>query len=289
MFKSLKFSKPKTPGYGISKDFYLTVLCCGSPLPILSDVIHPTGADQAIEGFGVPLDPRLGKECLNYPMERGAYAFATKDRKTVLRSIVVSVDDAHFQPQAIVQQDELRESAEELKERIRCAKNLVQLCFEIHDPMVAPAMQFLLQIAAKLGTLSKGCIADPLSCRYALPEEVLHAAQIKSMYAPVHVSVHHRLAGGFVSCQTRGLAKFALPEIAVAQVSEVVAGAAEQLLMNVVQRQLDGSLVAVGDRIGTKAAQFRVHACSSGTWELIPEVGTTDEALSAWVASSSPN
>ena len=50
-----KFAKPKNPGYGISKNFYLSVLAGHAQLPSPDEIANPQGARGAVEGFLAPL------------------------------------------------------------------------------------------------------------------------------------------------------------------------------------------------------------------------------------------
>ena len=90
--------RQKTPGFGISKDFYITVLAATAQLPSILEVVEPHGAFGAIEGFGVPLSRDKQKEDLTRPMERGVYGLATRNRETVLRLVVIPKEEAGFDP-----------------------------------------------------------------------------------------------------------------------------------------------------------------------------------------------
>ena len=87
-----KFAKPHGPGFGISKSFYLSVLAGSPALPPISAIINPKGTNGALEGFGVPLVAGKDKAILDSPMLRGTYALAGKDRKTVVRLMVMSAE-----------------------------------------------------------------------------------------------------------------------------------------------------------------------------------------------------
>lgn len=100
--KAFQFSKPKNPGFGISRDFYLSVLSSRATLPTMLEILNPAGAAGAVEGFGAPLMEGADKAALSRPLERGVYVLASKDRKTVLRMRVLSKEEAGFDPSAFV-------------------------------------------------------------------------------------------------------------------------------------------------------------------------------------------
>ncbi|MBI3722130.1 MAG: hypothetical protein HY248_06210 [Fimbriimonas ginsengisoli] len=97
--RGLQFGRPKGPGYAISSDFYITVLSARPTLPPLLQVINPHGEGGAVEGFGVPLGGETAPGRLAQPITRGAYALATRDRKTVLKMLVLSKEEASFNPE----------------------------------------------------------------------------------------------------------------------------------------------------------------------------------------------
>src|SRR5688572_11612277 len=136
------FGKPKTPGFGISKAYYLSVLSAKATLPQIVEVVNPKGSDGAVEGFGAPLMTDSTKDDLQKPMSRGAYAIASKDRKTVLKLIVVPKEEAGFDPDAFLRSPQAAALPQDMANRIRATWSLLQLTFESHDPMVYPALDF---------------------------------------------------------------------------------------------------------------------------------------------------
>src|SRR5436190_1574007 len=102
----LRFSRPKGPGFGISGGYYLSVLSSHATLPRIIEVINPTGDGGAVTGFGAPLALDATKQALAEPMSRGAYVLASKDRKTVLKMLVMSKDETGFDPEAVARHSE---------------------------------------------------------------------------------------------------------------------------------------------------------------------------------------
>src|SRR5438046_2175327 len=100
-----KFTQ-KTPGFGISKNFYLTVLSAKAALPRVLEVVGPKGADGAVEGFGAPLSQDAKKEDLQRAIERGHYVIASKNRQTVLKLTVVPKEEAGFDPEPFLRRRE---------------------------------------------------------------------------------------------------------------------------------------------------------------------------------------
>jgi hypothetical protein len=287
-------SKPKTPGFGISKQFYLTVLAAKATLPTLVELINPKGEQGGVKGFGVPLSSGASKDTLTQPMSRGAYALATIDRKTVIRCLVVSKEEAGFDPDAFALSAEAIQAEPELVARIRGAWTLVQMGFESHDPMVKPALDFMVELCARLGKLTDGSIADPIGQRYFLPEELDEVAQDK-IDALFHVSIRTRQEQQGIRAFTLGMQKFGLAEFEVAELQEADLKAAEAFLYSLCQSELNGRLAEVGDKVGAKRQPFQV--CEGGhsrdlwegiaCYELVPNTGVTaGETLRSWLEES---
>ncbi len=290
----LRFSKPKTPGFGLSQNFYLTVLAARASLPTVEQVIHPKGEGGAVEGFGVPLSKSATKEDLHRPLQRGAYALSAKDRKTVIRCLVLSKEEAGFDPETFAQSSLAASASAEMIARIRGTWSLIQFCFESHDPMVAPALDFLIELLRRLGELTDGVIADPISKRYLLPNELPILVVENEITAAFHVAVHFRPENKFVRCYTLGLQKFGLSELEIADVPDSLCKETEAFLLSLCQAELNGSVARVGDLVGDKKAPFLV--CEGGLdrslWEgiecieLVPSTNrSVSESLQAWMVS----
>lgn len=289
-----KFSKPKTPGYGISQQYYLTVLAAKASLPAIEDVVHPRAHNGAVEGFGVPLSADAGPDDLQRPMERGAYAVATRDRKTVLKCLVLSKEEAGFDPETFANSVVAMFAQPELVARIRATWSLIQLSFETYDPAVAPSADFLLRIAAKVAELTDGVIADPIAQRYFMPDEISGNSP-ETIDAVVHIAVRQQPTGPNVRVATLGMQKFLLPEYSIADVPERLATVGEAFLLSLAQSHFRGKIPTLGDRVGAKGAPFLVCESvydprmddGSQQWELVPgRKATAEESLLAWAAET---
>ncbi len=292
----LRFSKPKNPGFGIDKDYYLSVLASSSVLPPILAVVNPGGDGGAVPGFGAPLATEATKQELSEPLHKGAYAVTTKDRKTVLQMLVVSKEEAGYDPEAFARSDLAAGADPELLARLRGTWNLVQFRFKSHDPAVFPALQFLLSVCVRLASLSEGVVADPISQRYMLPQDALHptlgdpAFDVRDLVA---VKVAGDDAG--LSVYTLGMQKLTLPEFEILGVSEVAEENAMRFLLGLCQWVLRGNLVQPGAKLGDPQApmQAAVGGFDRARWEgtpclelLPPTRMTADEALAVWRQNS---
>lgn len=287
-----QFSKPKNPGFGIARGFYLTVLASRAVLPSLLEIVNPQGSGGAIEGLGAPLSPESSKEALALPLARGAYAIATKDRKTVLKTLVINRDEAGFDPEAFAQSSLALTADPELLARVRATWTLVQLMFESHDAMVYPAADFLLKVAARLAELSDGVVGDSIAQRYLLPEAVFHQPRLDPRIdARDHVVADFVLKPDGLHAFTRGLQKFALPELEILSVGESDQEIAARFLLVLSQTILLGDLVKNGERFGSNRMPFeaREGGFDRAMWEGIPVLellpptsATSSEALHEW-------
>jgi hypothetical protein len=202
-------------------------------------------------------------------MTRGIYGFASKDRKTALDVRVFSKEEAGFDTEAVARHSEKLGIGGDLLNRIRGTWNIIQIRFESHDPMVYPALDFTLGLASRLGSLSEGAIADPVSQRYLLPEDVFLKPRINPLVdAREHVAVHMRATSSGIQAYTKGLQKFALPEIEVLSLSPGSELPAERLLLGASQAILEGKLLSPGQRIGR--FEVREGGFDRSLWEGIP-------------------
>ncbi|MEZ0324418.1 MAG: hypothetical protein ACAH95_00805 [Fimbriimonas sp.] len=292
--RAWQFSKPKTPGFGISSAYYLSVLSSRATLPPIREVVNPKGTGGAVEGFGVPLMAGSDKDDLDRPMERGAYALASKDQKTVLRLMVISKEEAGFDPEAITRSAMAAQLGPEEMARIRATWTLCQLTFESHHPMVAPGLDFLLGVAERLGTLCEGMIADAVSQRYLLPEQVFAKRRplVKlAIYPEEHVSINFRAREDGIHAYTLGLQKFVFPELEISNLFEGDEEAAALGLLWLAQQMLNGAKVEAGFEVGAPTMPFEIShgGFDKGLWEgtpvfelLPPTTVTSSEAVQAW-------
>jgi hypothetical protein len=282
-----RFSRPKGPGYGISREFYLSVLAATARLPAILDVIEPAGAGGAIKGFGAPLREGASKDELGRPMERGAYVLASPDRKTVLKLLVVPKDEAGFDPDALLSSQIAASIPPELFARIRATWTLLQLAFEAHDPEVFPSVDFLLDVASRLGALTGGAVADPLSEAYHLPERLRVGAQ-RPIDASNVVRVVWRPPG---YAFTLGMRKFALPEFEIDRLASSDGPLAERFLYGLCQGVLVRGPLEPGDRVGSRRAPLlvgeggldRARWEGVAVYELLPVKGAdVSAAMRSW-------
>lgn len=294
--KPWKFSRPKGPGFGISRQFYLSVLCSRASLPSILDVLNPKGEDGAVAGFGAPLTGDTDKSVLARPMQRGAYVVASRDRKTVLRMLVLSPQEAGWDPEFFARSFEAQRADPDLVARVRGTWNLAQLNFESHDPEVYPSLDFLLGVVARLADLSDGVVADPMAQRYRLPYQLQVPDRVDpKIDARDHVSVQFRSTATGEHAYTLGMQKFGLPEYEILGLREADEAVATRFLQAVNQRVLLGDLTENGDRfgVGKLALEARAGGLDRGMWEgvpvfeLIPPTGQPIQAcLEAWQAAS---
>lgn len=291
-----KFAKPKGPGFGVSKRFYLSVLAARAQLPAILEVVNPDGSAGAVSGFGAPLSQGATREDLARPLTRGAYALSTKDRTTVLRMLVISKEEAGFDPAGLLRSSQAASLGQELLSRIAATWTLMQLTFESHHAMVYPALDFLQGVCKRLAELCDGAIADPLSELYILPEHLIRNPRVDPRIdAREHVAVHfQKKPDGLWAC-TLGMQKFALHEFEIQGLEPAMSAQAEALLLSICQTMLVGHLIDVGDKVGAAGLPFDVGpgGLDRAVWEgidcfelLPPSRVSTSEAVAAWAAET---
>lgn len=281
-------SKPKTPGFGLASDFYLSVLAATARLPAILEVANPEGRDGAVVGFGVPLGSTQSKEALSHPLQRGGYALATKDRKTVLKLLVLSKEEAGYDPAPVVDSPLAATMDPEVVARLRATWTLLQLTFGSHDPTVYPSLDFLLDVAVRLGGLVEGVVADPVAESYRLPDRIRQRPRLDARVdAREHVSIRvvpQRM--GFWA-HTLGLRKFAMPEIEVYNVPPDLEAQVGVVLMGIAQGALLGEIPRPGLGFGSAKNPLVAHVGGHdrGRWEgisvleLLPEKGSVGDAV----------
>ncbi|MCU0316357.1 MAG: hypothetical protein MUC92_07175 [Fimbriimonadaceae bacterium] len=285
--------REKTPGFGITKSFYLSVLASKMPLPAITEVMNPRGEGGAIAGFAAPLRSGATKDELTQPFQRGLYALATPDRKTVLRLAVVSKEEAGFRPDPILASSLAQDLSPETLNRILATWTLLQVSFESHDPAVHPSLNFLLRLARQMASLTEGVVADPISRRYRLPEEVLsEESSPERVFVSDVVTVHHRMTEHGLTAFTLGMIKFDLPEIEIQGLEAEDLPSTQLFLYGVSQSILTGKLLEVGGLLGHSSAPLRVvnGGLDRAHWEgipcleLIPEgkAKTVSQCLKVW-------
>jgi hypothetical protein len=258
----------------------------------MRDLITPSGENGSVVGFGAPLNAGVGKDALARPLERGAYVIATKDRKTVLKMLVLSKEEANFDSDAYATSELARKSSDELVARIRATWTIGQLTFESHDPMVYPSLDFLLDFSSRFTQLSEGAVADAISRRCLLPEAVRQPLRLDprvDVREHVTINVTERSDGFYA--YSLGLQKFVLPELEMAGLFEADFESATRFLLSLAQDCLMGDLVKSGDRFGAPRQTFeaREGGFDRSLWEgvpvlelLPPTAATAHDALASW-------
>jgi hypothetical protein len=265
----LRFSKPKGPGFGIGSGFYLSVLATHARLPSMHEVVNPKGDDGALIGYGVPMAASANKDSLNQPLVRGAYGMLSKDRKTAFQMLVLNREESGFDPEAVARHSESLGLEGEVVARIRATWSVLQLRITAHDPDVYPALDFILGLCLRLGTLTEGVIADPVSERYLLPNQLFRVPRVNPQVdAREHVNVLSRGSAAGVHTYTRGLQKFALPEFEVQGIEPGAEITAERLLVALAQSVLEGKQYGPGSRVGK--FELAQGGLDRGLWEGTP-------------------
>lgn len=289
------FKPKKGPGFEIKPSYYLSVMAAQMPLPNIRQVVAPKGEEGAIIGFGVPLAG--DKEDLDRPMERGMYAIASLDRKTVLRATVISKEEAGFDPEPFLRSDLAAELSDEMKSRMRSTWTLIQITFESFDPAVYPAVRFALAVAERIAELTGGLVADPISQVYKMPGSLItDPSEGSQLSVEDVVNIRHKVSESSLHIFTLGLQKFGLAELEIQGIKPINDALAVAFLTNVAQVSFNGAGVDIGTTVGaTKERQFQVThgGLDRSLWEgitayeLIPQ-GTEDinEVLVRWIRES---
>lgn len=287
------FKKPKGAPFGLSRSFYLSVLTGRANLPSLLSIIHPKGEGGAVTGFGVPLRKDATKDDLTRPLERGIYGVSSLDRKTVLKVMVLSKEEAGFDPGPFLASPYGLALTDELRDRIASTWSLIQMTFESYDPKVTPAVEILLSVADRAALVTDGAVADPVCRRYALPGQV--RTRMDQVVAADVMTVTSVLRGSRLAVHTLGLTKLELPEIELAEVDPAHLPLAERFLHGLGQSIWKGNVLESGALVGEASAPFRVvpGGADRARWDgipcfdLLPEApGGVEVALEAWAKSA---
>lgn len=266
-----KFAKPTGPGFGINKNFYLTVLSTHPALPAISNIANPKGQGGAVEAFGVPLVQGNDKRLLELPMQRGKYAIASKDRKTVINLTIAAPQDAGFSGSAIANSLDSRFYAPNLIERLQRTTMMMQFRFESHDPDVYPALDLILTLAKKSGSMTDAVIADPLAERYLLPEQLFFNPRLDpNVDCREHIFLHE--SGGRI--YTKGMTKIMQNELLIESCPDHLQASASTFLVALAQSIFLGQPLTAKDKVG----DFTVEEASPGVYRLDP-LGRLESAL----------
>lgn len=246
----MRLRAPQTTNLAITSDAYWTILCCKTTLPVLDAVAHPKGEGGAVVGLLAPMQS-AAKEDHTKPLRRGIYACASPDRKTVLRLMIMPVDEAGFRPEPFLQSPLAAEFDTEVRLRVGATWHLVQMTFESYDPLVYPSLDLALHLAQRLALLTDGVVADPIALSYKLPEQVLQNPRLDPK---IDVREHVRCRWNEDEITTHGLLKFGIPELVMRGVPEDCGVQGASLLLSISQQALLGDPVQAGDQVN----QFQV-------------------------------
>jgi hypothetical protein len=265
-------------------------------MPSIVQIINPNGDGGAAVGMCAPLVGPSDKARLARPLERGPYAVASKDRKTIVKMLVLSKDEAGYDPDTYALSSLASDADPELIARLRATWTLAQFTIESHDSMVYPSLDFLLGVCSRLAYLSDGLVADPVSQRYLLPDEVFHVNRVDPRIdARDHLSVRFRNRPDGMHAFTLGMQKFALPEYEITGLADSDADAAVRFLLLIAQTTLLGDLTHEGSMYGSSKAPFEARAGGFDrtlwegidVFELLPPTSmTAGEALEIWRAEA---
>ncbi len=282
-----KFAKPKTIGYEISRDAYLSILCSTTQMPSVNSIAHPKGNEGAVIGFIAPLLAKMSRD-LNAPLERGVYGVASLDQKTMLKLMVMPVAESGFDPEVLIKSPHALKFSPDVITTIRSTWHVAQLNFEAFDPKIAPALDLYLNVAERLALLTDGIIADPISHRYLQPDSLQKPGKSPGEI-PVVEHVSTAINPSLNQVFTRGLIKFAMPEHEILDVPEPMVEVAERFLLGVAQAALNGKPPELGISAGAPGTFLTCAMTRQRSWEgmpvyeWIPAPGTTlIECLTAW-------
>lgn len=286
------FGTPKTPGFGLHRDFYLSVLSGVAALPSPREVVNPKGEAHAVSGYIAPIveakDPRL----LEQPMERGVYVVTSLDKKTVLQLMVISREEANFDPEALTRTQSQILTDPEVVLRLRSTWSLLQFRVVTHDPMVVASLDFLLDLCVRLSDRTQGLLADPLARRYLLPHQIRESQRTPGQ---IDAREHVGISMNGSNIHTAGLRKFDMPELEIGDVPSSLERVAGCLLISIAQAALKGDLPRPGQRVGSADASLELveGGHDRKRWEgipcldLIPSRNTDiGQALSAWATEN---
>ncbi|MBX3097818.1 MAG: hypothetical protein KF812_13265 [Fimbriimonadaceae bacterium] len=294
--RDLWFKKPEKGPVQLSRDFFLTVLAAKLPLPAPLVILNPKGEGGAVEGFIAPLGEKVEKERLSQPLERGAYAIASPDQKTVIRLTVVSKEEAGYDPSHVLSNPFTENLDPEIRSRIAGTWTLLQLTFESYDPAAYPAVDFLLRVAQRLAELTDGTVADTVSMVYRSAQQVRAETPPDQPLAIQNVVATHAMPlGNDWLVVTSGLAKIGHPEVEIRGIDEDNVPIAEHFLAGVALTIWKGAQLEIGVQIGEKGNSFSVVPGGAdrplGTdrviWGLSPDTDSNpNSALRAWWSKS---
>lgn len=264
------FKKKKpTPPFTINRNFYLSVLAGPGALPPILQLVNPQGSNAAVQGFCAPLSPEASKDLLNQPLMPGTYVATTTDKLTILQMDVFRRSDvANFQlPNDPLQLEAAHLTGRRLARAEKC-EWLINFIFKGYSPDAYSSVRFMLDVCARLATLTEGVIADPLAEVYRLPEEVSLVPKLDPRIDFREVgSIRAIRINGGVWISTRGMLKFDLPEYEMFGLNDDLVDAAARMLISAAQQTLIGMPLRLGDTAFATSSPLRVVEGTRGDWD----------------------
>ncbi len=234
------FSKPR-PILTLSKGFYMTVFSTTPIMPPIIDVIHPRRMSHAVVGMGAPLKGHADPESLAEPMKTGPYALVTMNRKTVIKTLVMPIDECDIDINAIAAEQAAIGVDFEALSRLRAAWFVTQFSFESYDPQIFASIRFLYRLTDRLAELTNGIIADPLAQRYVMPGSLFRESYDEDPLHPHELISIAELPGkDGPRLRTLGMAKFDHPDFAVELPHQDHLQSGQVLLTETVKSMLHG-------------------------------------------------
>src|SRR5579863_6653518 len=115
-----------------------------------------------------------------------------------------------------------------------------------------PPLDFLLGVCSRMALLSDGLVADAVSQRYLLPDEVFHSnREDPRIDARDHVAVRFRSRPEGTHAFTLGMQKFSLPEYEITALDPSETESAARFMLVIAQTVLVGNLTRQGMLYGS--------------------------------------
>ena len=265
--------KPKSPGFGISKNFYLTVLATSPILPSMRDLTSQKPINGEVLAMGAPLAKAATKEDLFAPLSFGAYGVVSIDKRTLIKMLVVDPEKAGFDPLIYTESADAANASPEVISRVKGAWTMTQLNVETYDPGVYHSMRIMMRLAKRIGEMSVGVIADPISQRYQLPDDFYNENFDDEPLRPQElVEIHQDPSESGLKLYTLGLQKIDLPELELDGVDPSDIRLGVRFLLRTVKLILSGKPLELDDKLGSKDVHFQVASggFNRKLWEGIP-------------------
>jgi hypothetical protein len=224
----------------INKGFYLSLLAGPELLPPLLQIINPQGSNQAVKGYGAPLDDKASKDMLNQPLIEGSYVLSSPEKLTLIQMSIVPVSKlkGFSLPNDPVLCSGVDLTPEKLN-RARSTTTLIDFVFVKMSPDVYQAVQFLVDCVSRFASLTNGIIGDSLAETYRYAHEINPQPKVHSLidFRSIGSVKAIRQADG-VWVSTRGLCKFNLPEFEMYGMPDELVNTSAQMLISAGQQSL---------------------------------------------------